>query len=654
MSSLLSIGQSGLLAAQAGLATTSHNITNANVPGYHRQVAVQGTTPPENTGMGFVGTGTEVAQIKRYYDQFLDKQLLGAEAAQSSYTEYFKQIGQIDNMLADTTTGLSPALQDFFKGVQDANSNPSSVASRQAMLSSAESLASRFQSMAGRLDEMRLGFNSKVTSTVNEINTMAARIGDLNRQIAGLSTNPSQLPNDLLDQRDQLISDLNKQVKVSVIAGENQMVNVSIGNGQPLVVGNTSFELGITQSPTDTSRIIVGYKSPGGVISPLADSTFSGGAMGGLINFRTTALDQAENRLGQIAASLAASFNSQHQLGLDLKGAPGGNFFNDIKAEIGYDRRNAASSTLDVQAVIKDGTQVTASTYDLNFDGTNLVLTRASDGKQTTITPFPQTGPQMIDGVEYNIAGVPANGDHVEVRPVANAASAFSVAVKDATKVALAAPITTSAPTSNTGSGKIDAGSVDATYLQPGNALAAPFSLTYDSTANTLSGFPATQDVTVTPPGGGTPVVYPAGTPVPYADGAKISFGGISVSITGKPANGDQFTIGPNTNGVGDNRNGVLLAGLQTKNVVGGSATFQSGYAQMVNYVANKARESQISMTAADGAVEQAAKAQQQLSGVNLDEEAANLLRYQQAYQASGKVMQVASQLFDVLLSLGR
>ncbi|NVD98318.1 flagellar hook-associated protein FlgK [Massilia sp. BJB1822] len=653
MSSLLSIGQSGLLAAQVGLATTSHNITNANVPGYHRQVAVQSTTPGLDTGVGFVGTGTEVAQIKRYYDDFLNKRVLNAESSQAAYTEYYTQISQIDNMLADTTTGLSPALQDFFKGVQDANSNPSSVASRQAMLSSAESLASRFQGMAGRLSELRNGFSSKTTSIVNEINTYASRIADLNNEIAGLSIDKLRLPNDLLDQRDQLISELNKRVKVTVMPGDNNMLNVSIGTGQPMVVGNKPFELAVTTSPTDVSRLAIGYKTAN-QLGVLPESTFTGGSLGGLMDFRTTALDRAENQLGQIAASLAATFNSQHQLGIDLKGAAGGNFFNDIKAVVGYDKRNSISSTLDIQAVIKDGTQVTASTYDMNFDGTNLVLTRASDGKQTTITPFPQTGPQMIDGVEYTITGVPANGDHAEIRPVANAANSFSVALKDASKIALAAPIATSMPTTNTGTGKIDPGSVDAAYLQPGNALTAPLPLTYDSTANTLNGFPAGQDVTVTPPGGGTPVTYPAGTPVPFTDGAKVSFGGISFSISGKPANGDQFVISPNANGVGDNRNGVALAGLQSKNVVGGTATFQSGYAQMVNYVGNKARESQISMDAADGAVEQASKAQQQLSGVNLDEEAANLLRYQQAYQASGKVMQVASQLFDVLLTLGR
>ncbi|USX22203.1 flagellar hook-associated protein FlgK [Oxalobacteraceae bacterium OTU3REALA1] len=650
--SLLSIGKSGLLAAQVGLATTGNNITNAGVPGYSRQVAIQVDTPTQDKGFGFVGTGTEVAAVRRYYDNFLATQLRNAESNQASLDVYNKQISQIDNLLADPTAGLSPAMQDFFNGVQDATSNPASAASRQAMLSSAESLAARFQGMSARLTEIASGVNGQIVSNVGEINSFARQIAELNNTIAGLSTD-GKAPNDLLDHRDALLTELNKLVKTSVIAGDNNTLTVQMGTGQPLVVGNKAFTLGTSTSPTDVSRVTVGYLADNGGFSALPDRVLTGGQLGGLLEFRNGAMDRAQNSLGQVAAAIAVTFNAQHELGQDQNGALGTAFFGPINAYVGANTNNLPTSTADVTAVVKDASALTASDYSVDFDGTNFSVKRLSDGQVTQINPFPQTEPQVIDGVAYTITGTPAANDNFLVRPTYNAAKDFDVLVEDRTKIALAAPISTAAPTTNAGNAKITAGTVDANYLTPGNALTAPVTLTFDKATNSLSGFPATQDVTVTVNGVAT--VYPAGTPsIPYTDGASISFGGVNLAISGTPANLDKFTVGPNTSGVGDSRNGALLAALQTKNTMdNGNANFQTTYAQMVNYVGNKAREAQIGGAAADAAVAQATNAQQSVSGVNLDEEAANLLRYQQAYQASGKVMQVASQLFDTLLSLG-
>jgi flagellar hook-associated protein 1 FlgK len=649
--SLLSIGKSGLLAAQVGLATTGNNITNAGVAGYNRQVAIQNDTATQDKGFGFVGTGTEVTAVRRYYDNFLATSLRNAESSQASLDAYTKQISQIDNLLADPTAGLSPALQDFFNGVQDATSNPASSASRQAMLSSAESLAARFQGLSARMSEIASGVSGQIVSSVSEINAYASELAKLNNTIAGLTTD-GKAPNDLLDQRDQLLTELNKLVKTTVIPGDNNMLTVQIGTGQPLVVGNKAFQLGTSTSPTDASRVTVGYVTSSGAFSELPDSVLTGGQLGGLLEFRDGAMDRAQNSLGQVAAGLAVSFNAQHVLGQDQNGDLGTPFFNPINAYVGPSTKNSPLSTAEVSAVVTDAGGLTASDYSVDYDGTNFNVTRLSDGKITQINPFPQTTPQVIDGVSYSITGTPVAKDNFLVRPTFNAAKDFSVAIQDRTKIALAAPIATAAPTSNAGNGKITAGTVDANYLTPGNALTAPVTLSFDQASGTLSGFPATQDVTVTV--NGTATVYPAGTPVPYTDGAAISFGGVSFNISGTPADLDTFTVGPNVSGVGDSRNGALLAGLQTKNILdNGNATYQTTYAQMVNFVGTKAREAQIGSNAADAAVVQATSAQQSVSGVNLDEEAANLLRYQQAYQASGKVMQVASQLFDTLLSLG-
>ncbi|UGQ45223.1 flagellar hook-associated protein FlgK [Massilia endophytica] len=656
MSSLLSIGKSGLLAAQTGLATAGHNITNASVAGFSRQQVVQSTTKPIGIGVGFVGTGTEVAQIKRFYDDFLNKQLMGAQATQSSVDAYYSQISQIDNMLADSSIGISPALQDFFKGVQNANSTPSLPAARDSMLSAAQTLASRFQEVSGRLTEIQAGVNSTITASVAQINSYAGEIAKLNNQIAGLSLDKNNPPNDLLDRRDQLIRELNQHIQVNVMPSDNNMLSLSFGSGQPLVIGATTVELGVSTSPTDPSRVTVGYQTSGGV-SALPDSAFTGGALGGVMKFRSESLDRVQNSLGQMAAGLAASFNDQHRLGQDLNGDLGGNFFAVTKAYVGYDTRNSPSSAATIDATITNASQLTSMDYDVKYEGGQYVV-RRSDG-QTTYLPDPMTDPVEIDGVSYMITGAAVEGDHFQVRPTYNAAAEFKVAITDRSKIALAAPVATSVGSANKGNGTITPGSVDVDYLTAGNALTAPLPLTFhqadpaDPATRTLDGFPGTTDIVVTLQDGSS-TTYPAGTTtIAYEPNATIRFNGITVTVAGEPKEGDVFTVAPNSSGVGDSRNGVLLAGLQTKNILAGNtATFQGSYAQTVNMVANKTREMQISSEASETAVSQAKAAVQTVSGVNLDEEAADLLRYQQAYQAAGKVMQVASELFDTLLSL--
>lgn len=650
---LLNIGKSGLFAAQAGLATTGHNIANANVAGYSRQVTVQAAGQGQDTGTGFVGSGTDVAGIKRYSDTFLNSQVRDAQASKSSLDSLYTQISQVDNLLADTSSGLSPALQDFFKGVQDVSSNPSSVASRQAMLSSAESLAARFQGIDGRLEEIRDGVNTQVTASVTQINSYAQQIAALNDKIGAFGTDPSRQPNDLMDARDQLVVELNKQVKATVVAGENNSVTVSIGNGQPLVVGKKSFELATMASQTDLTRLQVGYVA-GGKVTPLAENALNGGELGGLMDFRANSLDRAQNSLGRIAIGLAATFNAQHRLGQDAAGNMGGDFFTQAPAEVLKNQGNSPAATTKVAATVSDPSLLTQSDYNVAYNGADYVVTRLSDNHKTTISPFPQTVAQPIDGIDFQVSGSASKGDSFLVRPTINGAAQFAVALQDSSRIAAGAPVATSAPLSNTGSGKISEGSVDQAYLAAGNKLTAPVTLTYASAGATLSGFPPGQDVTMTVNGVPTTYTAPAAA-VPYNAGASYRFGGISVSLSGQPGNNDTFAIAPNSGGVGDNRNARLLGNLQSKNILdGGSATYQSAYAEMVSFVGNKTREAQVNGAASDALLAQASAAQQNVSGVNLDEEASNLLKYQQAYQAAGKVMQIASSLFDTLLSLGR
>jgi flagellar hook-associated protein 1 FlgK len=655
MANLLSIGKSGLLAAQAGLATTGHNIANANVPGYSRQAIVQQAGQAQNVGNGFVGSGTEVVQVMRYYDNFLATQVRSAQSTTSSLNAYSAQISQIDNILADQTAGLSPALQDFFKGVQDVAANPSLSASRQALVSGGESLTARFQSLSARLSEIGDGVDAKIGTDVDAINSYAQQIAKLNETIGTLGASGNNQPNDLLDQRDLLVTELNKYVKATVVTGSNNSLTVSIGTGQPLVVGKQSFQLAMTPSPLDQQGAI-SYVS-GKTTTVLPDSTFSGGDLGGLMEFRSGALERIQSSLGRVAIGMAVAFNDQHKLGVDLSGKPGVDFFKVAPAAVTAVSKDP-SSTTQVAAVVVDPSQLKETDYSMKFDGTDFFVTRLSGDANAKTPILITTTPQTIDGVEFSVSPLgsgAAAGDSYTIKPTLNGASGFGVTqeiLSDRSKIAAAGPLIASAPPStNTGNGKISEVGVDSAYLT--SSITIPLTLTYDKASTSLSGFPAGQAVKITS-SAGIETTYPADAPVPYSAGDKVSFGGINLALSGTPGNGDKFTIDKNDGGVGDSRNAALLAGLQTKNVLGGTETLQGAYAATVSFVGNKTREKQVEAAASTALLTQVTQSQQAVSGVNLDEEAANLLRYQQAYQAAGKAMQIASTLFDVLLTLGR
>jgi len=653
--SLLAIGKTGLYAAQAALATTGHNIANANVAGFSRQTVVQATSAALDTGVGFLGTGTEIAQIKRYSDNFLNTQVRTAQASTSGLESYYSQIKQIDNLLADTTSGLSPAMQGFFKGVQDMAANRASVPSRQAMLSSAETLATRLQDLDSRLGEIRTGVNGEIEASVTAINTYGSQIAKLNEQISNFASSATRPPNDLLDQRDQVVLELNKFVKATVTQGDNSSLTVSIGNGQPLVVGNDSFQLAAMVSPTDLTRMEVGYQV-GTKVAVLPDGALSGGKLGGLLEFRTETLDTAQSALGKIAIGMAFEFNAQHQLGLDQNGNKGQPFFNVAPAFVGASINNAkgtsANPAAELTAKVTDPGKLKDSDYEVTFNGTNYKVVRQSDNKEVgTVTPGTNgVATFEVDGVEFNFKNNARNKDTFLVRPTIDGAANFKVLANDVSQIAAAAPVLTSMPLTNTGTGKISEGKVSKDFLTAPPTL--PVTLAFDETSGNLTGFPAGMVTVVNSKGESSQV---NSTNVKFDNGSTYSFGGVSVTMTGKPGNGDKFTIAANNSGVGDTRNIAALGELQTKNIFNnGTATLTSSYAQMVSQVGNKTREVQVNAQAGNALLAQAEGAQADVSGVNLDEEAANLIKYQQAYQASSKVMQIAGTIFDTLLSISR
>lgn len=646
-SSLFSIGLTGLNAAQAGLVVTSHNISNAGTAGYSRQSTVQSTNPALFTGAGFFGEGTKVDTVKRAYDSYLTNQVLSAQTKFSEYDTYSNEISQIDNMLADPTTGLTPAVASFFEGVQEVAANPASVPARQSMLSTAQSLVARFQNLSSRINDVRSGVETQIKNTVSEISSYASQIAEMNHKIAVAQQAGSAQPaNDLLDTRDRLINELNQLTRVSTTTDSSGSMSVFIGTGQPLVVGTVATKLEAQASPSDPTRNVVNIITLGGAIT-VPENLLGGGKLGGLLAMRSGSLDSAQNQLGLIAVGLSSAFNSQHLLGQDLNGNLGTNFFSNPTVAV-QRYNNATTATPDVQ--FSDITKLTGDDYKLTFTDTTggYTLSRVSDGASVTAASV---------GLTVTPPAVSKVGDSFQILPTRYAASNISVAISDTRMVAAAAPIAAAATASNLGTATISAPVLSSTTnLASFGTTAAPLKLTYSG--GSLSGFPATLPVTYTPLNG-SPVTVAAPASIPYSSGMSVSVGGVSFTLTGAMQDNDSFTLGPNAGGVSDSRNAVLLGSLQTtKTLLSAngqpSATFNSVYSQLVSAVGNKAREVEVNRDAQESLANQAVQAQQSVAGVNIDEEAANLIRYQQAYQAAGKVMSIASKLFDQVLALGQ
>lgn len=719
---VLNIGITGLRVAQAGLLTTSHNIANASTAGYNRQTNIQSTALPNFAGYGFVGQGANVESVRRVYSEYLTTQILGAESNVGELDMYLTQAKQIDNLLADANAGLSPALSDFFQATQQVAADPGSIPARQSMLSSAQSMVARFQSLDQRMTEIRQGVNTQLVNQVSVINAYATQIASLNdRIVEATAIAQGQPPNDLLDQRDELIRSINREIRVSVVPENNGSYSVFIGTGQPLVVGVSTYKfIADTVSAEDPQRVSISMEAPNGAKVQISESLLQGGQLGGLLNFRTQTLDVAQNSLGKVAQAVGMTFNSQHRMGIDLQGVAGLDLFNVPQPRVLANAANTSGAILSAQIIdsdyrldygagtitrLSDGTSgainsvppfdgltinltsgaaggadvfilkpgnppgqqvfaqsdntgdavfelkptnlqslpTIASDYRLSASATGIQLVRLSDNRTWTAADMTDLQTQLAADPQGFLldwqGGVPASpGETFLIQPLRSTVENMSVAILDPLKLAAAAPFRTETSLSNKGSGKIDMGMVLA--MDPsGVPLPGKVTITYDAASNSLA---MTGGITATIGN------FVAGQP------NEIVLNGLKFTISGVPADGDTFSIEANLNGVSDNRNAIALGNLQTKAVLGsGSANYQSAYGQIVSYVGNKTREVEVTGLAQQTLVDQGEAARQELSGVNLDEEAANLLKYQQAYQAAAKVMEIAGRLFDDLLTIG-
>jgi flagellar hook-associated protein 1 len=620
----LGIGVSALLASQRGLATTGHNIANVNTEGYSRQRVELGTRTPYAMGSLFIGQGVDVNAIRRSYDDFLTGQVRTATSADGDLKQYVQLASQIDDLLADPSTGLNAGLQQFFDAVQGVANDPASTSARQVMLSEGNALIGRFQFLDRQFESLRQGVNTTIRNSVADINGLANSIAQLNREIVRAQGATGGSPNDLLDQRDAQIAKLSEQVSVTTVAQEDGALNVFIGNGQALVMSGTASALTTINDPFDATRLEVGFGAGGSVA--VVSSNLNGGVLGGALRFRGDLLDRGQNAVGRIATGLGMTMNAQQREGMTLNGALGANLFTvgtpDVVARISNTGAGAVTAT------ISNAAALSTSDYRVTFNGGgSWSVTRLSDGAVTT-----GAGPFNIDGLTITVGGAAATGDSFLVQPTRDGATDIALAISDTRLIAAAAPIRASAASANASNASISAGEVlDVTNP---NLL----------TATTLNFVSATQYQ-----------VNGAGPLIAYTSGANIDMNGWRVQVSGTPAADDVFTIGSNAGGVSDNRNALLLADLQNQLTLDNSSTsFVGAYGQLVTDVGTTARAASASQKAQENLLKQVTESRDATSAVNLDEEAANLLRYQQAYQAAAQIIATSDTLFQSLLAAVR
>ncbi len=640
-SGIFGTATSGLLAFQRALSTTGHNIANANTPGFSRQRVDLQTQTPQATGAGYIGTGVLTNSVVRYYDQFLVDRVRTNTSSSSSIDTYYQYASRIANVLGDANAGLNGALESFFNSAQTVANDPTSIPARQLMLSEAESLTTRFQYLDDQLSKTRSEVNGQLGNMVQDVNTLSQSIADMNRQIVVATGRAGgQPPNDLLDKRDVLLEQLSSLVSVSTLAQDDGALNVFIGNGQALVTGYNAATLGLSGSAYDATEKDITYNVGG--VSSVITGNISGGQLGGLLNFRDEILDTAQNSLGRIAVVLGSALNDQQALGMDLDGNLGAALFGLGTPQMSASSNNTGTGTVTASYDATNVNALTIKDYIISYNGATWSLSDV-DGNAVTMTGA-GTGvsPFIAEGLSIVVGGAAAAGDRFQIRPTRDAADDISLALSGPRGLAAASPVRITEATNanglptNSGAGKFSYSGVNSGYT----VLAANVTFTFNSGTNQLT---YTDGGAVS----GTLAYNPA-----TDSGNSFTVAGVNFKVIGTPVNGDSFILGNNTSGIGDNANALQMSELQTAlTVESGTTNFQGAYGQLIADLGSKTRQADISSSAQQALLTQAQQDRDSLSGVNLDEEAANLVRFQQAYQAMAQVINVADTMFQTLLN---
>ena len=625
MSSILNIGISGLNAAQVALSTVSNNIANASTSGYSEESVLQSEVVARGGGQYTIGSGVNVVAVQRAYSQFLTQALRSSNSSLQGATANNNLATSLNGFLANSGN-LQSALDNLYNGFGSVANAPSSTSVRQAALGSASALTTMFNTLGQQLSQQSTQVNQQIGSTVGSINNLSAQIAKLNNQILQAGTTGN--PNALLDQRDGLVQQLAGLTGISASTNNDGSISVYTSAGGTLVSGAQSYPLSSAANPYDPSATDV-LDSGGHDIT----SQISGGTLGALINYRDNVLAPAQNALGQSAIALASSVNAQQAAGLDLHGKQGQPIFSVASPAVLPAPGNTAG--LAVTASVSNVSQLTTSDYLLRYTGagtgTNGWTLTTTAGQSVALTAN-ANGTLSAAGLTFSVSGTAQSNDSFEIQPTRNGATSLTTIMTDPSGIAAAAALAASANIGNTGTGKV--GAVSVTNAANGNLLAGA----------TIT-FAAGNNYTIVDGAGNT-------TTGTYTAGQPIAADGWSLSLSGSPASGDQFKVAANTNGLNDNSNALALAALSNAGVVnGGKTSVVASYANLTAQIGSAGSQASADLSTATSIYNQAMSTQQSYAGVNLNQEAANLVQFQQAYQASAQVISTAEQVFRSLIT---
>jgi flagellar hook-associated protein 1 FlgK len=639
-SSLLSIGMSALTANYAALQTTGNNIANANVAGFSRQQVDLQTAQGQFTGAGFFGKGVDVATVTRAHDELLSREAVTAKSQAAADQARLQQLNSLEQAFPAGQQGLGYISGQLLNSMVDLASQPRDSSTRQVVLSNAQSVARGFASAGAQLDSLQSGIAQDLKTGIASVNQLTQQIASVNDQIARVSGS-GQPPNDLLDQRDQLISQLGSFIQVTTLPASDGSVGVFMAGGQRLVLGNQATTLAAVPDTYDVSRIAIGVVESGSTRA-LPPQLVGAGSLGGLLSFQNSDLVAARNQLGQMATSLAASINGQQALGLDLRtppgsGAPMFSFGAPVALPAQSNAKDASGNFVtSVSMTVSDATQLQASEYDLRADPANAgqyLLTRHSDGVVRSIASG-----ATVDGLTITVGPpAPAAGDSFLLQPVTRAANNMQAVLNDPNGIAAASPLQATASVINTGTATVGSLAISSAAVNPQNTATITF--TSGSGNYTWALNDRTTNALVSS-GTGT---WQAGTP--------IALNGFALQLDGVPASGDQFSVAQTAQPGSDNGNALAMAALRDQTMVGGK-TITDAYAASVADIGLRVQSASSAADISAGVSSSAEAARASQAGVNLDEEAARLLQYQQSYQAAAKVLQVAQTLFTTLLTV--
>ena len=625
MSNLLATGSSALIAFQRALSTVGHNVANINTPGYSRQRVEFEARDATYFGYGYQGNGVQIVDVRRMADSLATSRLLDSGGELARLQQLSTLSSRLDQLFSEKATGISAPWSSFFDSVNALSSNAAGSADRESVLAQANALVTRFRQIDQHLDGLDTEVNAGLTAATGEVNRLAKEIAQLNGQIGG-SSSPS---GDLLDRRDQLISELVAFTGGNAATQDGGLVNVFSAGGQPLVVGATASTMVTVPDPYRPERLQVALETNGQRVT--LDKRALGGQIGGLVEFRTTVLDPAMAELGRIATSLAQTFNEGHRAGMDQYGQMGADFFTLPAPRLSSNANNTGNASLTTSVGSVGG--LNAQNVLLRFDGAAWVATHPDTGASIPMTGTGTAAdPLVVNGIEVVLAsGTPAANDRFLLQPTAGAAGNLGVAITDPGRIAAATPVKATTDLANTGSGKLSGLKV----TDAANAgLLAPADIEFiDATQYTINGT----------------------GPFAYTPGQTIAYNGWSVVLDGAPAAGDTFSVGPTGANSSDNGNAKLLSNLDDARVLnGGTLTLNGAIGGLTTQVGSAARQADYSAQAQQVIHDQAQAARDAVSGVNLDEEAADLMRLQQAYQAASQIIATADTLFQSLLAATR